>query len=471
MQDRPDSAPSRRTLLAGALTLPLLPAGSLAQQTPASVAVPLELPLRIVRRPLRQSAADSVTIACERVLRLKKGQDFALKIENQLGEPTALHLHGLRTDFAAQGMPGLGAKPIAPGQSVTLRGRANDAGSFLYLPVLPGRTAEHLERGLAGMVIVDEAEPQPVDLDSVAILDDLRLNQDGVLDESFGTRLDAARFGRLGNVLTINGKTAPKEIVLRPNARVRLRLASTANARIMPMKFQGGRQVVVAIDGQACDPFDPLKRTVVLLPGSRYEVMIDLPGEAGQEAGVFVETASLHKVLALRTEGEPLPVRDPVKPLPQNDVPAAIRLQNAARSEVAISGGLERAADPTKAVTDEAELKKLFPDAAKIYLINQGFNQGFAAKPILSVKRGTPVVLALTNRTARAQVLTIHGHVFRLLHPLDDGWEPYFLDTIHLPAMTTSRIAFDANNPGKWAIRSTIAEHYDAGVATWFEVT
>jgi hypothetical protein len=56
---------------------------------------------------------------------------------------------------------------------------------------------------------------------------------------------------------------------------------------------------------------------------------------------------------------------------------------------------------------------------------------------------------ALVNRTQWSQVMTVHGHVFRLLHPLDDGWEPYFLDTLHLPEGTTSRIAFDATNPGQ----------------------
>ena len=45
------------------------------------------------------------------------------------------------------------------------------------------------------------------------------------------------------------------------------------------------------------------------------------------------------------------------------------------------------------------------------------------------------------------------------------------LDTLHLPENTVSRIAFDATNVGRWAIRSTIAEHYDAGIYTWFEVT
>ena len=75
------------------------------------------------------------------------------------------------------------------------------------------------------------------------------------------------------------------------------------------------------------------------------------------------------------------------------------------------------------------------------------------AKPLFSVKRNTPVVLAIKNATPAIQPLHLHGHVFRLLHPFDDGWEPYFLDTVQVPENRTVRIAFQADNPGQVADR------------------
>ncbi|HRK25455.1 MAG TPA: multicopper oxidase domain-containing protein, partial [Beijerinckiaceae bacterium] len=125
---------------------------------------------------------------------------------------------------------------------------------------------------------------------------------------------------------------------------------------------------------------------------------------------------------------------------------------------------------PGTPLPSPTELDRRFAKNAPIWSLNGGASNGFSGRPLFSVRRGTPVVLAITNRTHWSQVLTVRGHVFRLLHPLDDGWEPYFLDTVHLPDNSVSRIAFDAVNPGRWAIRSTIAEHYDAGVYTWFEV-
>jgi FtsP/CotA-like multicopper oxidase with cupredoxin domain len=59
----------------------------------------------------------------------------------------------------------------------------------------------------------------------------------------------------------------------------------------------------------------------------------------------------------------------------------------------------------------------------------------------------------------------------RLLHDLDDGWEPYWRNAIVAPPGKVKHVAFVADSPGKWALHDDILEHEAAGVATWFEVT
>ena len=90
---------------------------------------------------------------------------------------------------------------------------------------------------------------------------------------------------------------------------------------------------------------------------------------------------------------------------------------------------------------------------------------------MFTVKRKSPVVLTVVNQTPFPQPLHLHGHVFRLLHALDDGWEPYWLDTLSVPEGRTVRLAFVADNPGKWLLSSTVLERFDTGLWTWFEVT
>jgi hypothetical protein len=47
------------------------------------------------------------------------------------------------------------------------------------------------------------------------------------------------------------------------------------------------------------------------------------------------------------------------------------------------------------------------------------------------IPRGQPAVFALANKTAVVQAMRALGrHVARLLHSMDDGWEPYWRDTI-----------------------------------------
>ena len=75
------------------------------------------------------------------------------------------------------------------------------------------------------------------------------------------------------------------------------------------------------------------------------------------------------------------------------------------------------------------------------------------------------------NTTDQAHAAHLHGHPVRLLDALDDGWKPFWLDTILcVPQARTTRIAFVADNRGKWLIerrRCAADGHQDR----WFEVT
>jgi FtsP/CotA-like multicopper oxidase with cupredoxin domain len=151
------------------------------------------------------------------------------------------------------------------------------------------------------------------------------------------------------------------------------------------------------------------------------------------------------------TVGDTRPALPAIAPLPPNPkLPDAIKLQSATRKDAVIKGD---------------------PKASNARWTINGAAGDPSSAPLVKVKRGSPVVLTLTNQTAFLQPLHLHGHSFRLLHPLDDGWEPYFLDTVQVPENKTVRIAFVADNPGKWLLASTVMERFDAGLWTWIEVS
>jgi len=94
-----------------------------------------------------------------------------------------------------------------------------------------------------------------------------------------------------------------------------------------------------------------------------------------------------------------------------------------------------------------------------------------SAAPGFRVKRGRTVVLALMNRMPVLASLHLHGHHARLLDNLDDGWKPFWLDTVLVPPQQTARIAFVADNIGKWLLAAQPLQPDDPGMAAWFEVT
>ncbi len=88
----------------------------------------------------------------------------------------------------------------------------------------------------------------------------------------------------------------------------------------------------------------------------------------------------------------------------------------------------------------------------------------------MTKRRGRAVTLAVRNPTNHPQLVHVHGHHFRLLDRLDDGWKPYWLDTL-VVGEQVERIAFVADNPGKWLIRSRRLEAAAADTAVWFAVS
>ena len=266
--------------------------------------------------------------------------------------------------------------------------------------------------------------------------------------------------GRIGNTLTTNSQIPPQTMAFAPGARVRLRLLNACNARVAGFIFENITPFVLAIDGQPADGFTPNGNILPAGPGARFDVVFDLPGTAGAAAQVTLRGGGLRAdpngeanrpLLGFRTQGDKVPVRPEPTSQPANPrLPAEIKLQNARRLDLTI---------------EVSESK----DPRQTYMIN-GVSGAPQVKPLFTVPRGQPISFGFFNHTKVPQTLHVHGHHMRVLHLLDDGWEPYWRDSVIIAPTRTVRIAFIADNPGKWLIESTILEHAMSGAWAWFEV-
>jgi FtsP/CotA-like multicopper oxidase with cupredoxin domain len=399
------------------------------------------------------------------VLRTKLGETLLIKLDNKTDQPLALHWHGIRQAAVDDGVGGFSCAPVPPGGSGLFKVIPPDSGTFLYRAMVVGGTSQPLERGLAGFLIVEEPVPPTVDQDILVLVDDWLLGEDGQI-APFQADSPANAGGRLGSWLTANSKPIPDRTTLRPGSRIRVRIANVANARIIRLRFDNLKPYVAAIDGQPTDTFEPLRATLPLPPGTRYDLLIDLPEDEGQTGSITALVGPGVPLAQFSTMGKPMketrPSLAPIGPLPPNKLlPPGIRLQDSARAELVLEGGARVGAD------NKMDLLGL--NLSKPWTLN-GKTGNVSEKPLLTVKSGQPVVLTINNKTNFPQPLHLHGHVLRLLHPLDDGWEPYFLDTFIVPENKTVTIAFKAVQLGKWMISSSVAERFDAGFWTWFEV-
>lgn len=384
-------------------------------------------------------------------LRVARGATFRARLVNACDVPLSLHWHGLRTSAAAAGAAGLSQQPVAPGASFETGLVARDSGFALYRPLVPGSTSRALEAGLAGAVIVAEASPPAVDADHVVLIDDWLLGENGALAPSPDAAAAAAGPGRLGNHLTVNGAATPLVLSARPGARVRLRIGSLANARILPLRFTGLRPTLIAIDGQPLVPFEPKEGQVLLTPFSRYDLIYDLPRD-GRAVGIEAALGSALPLVRFEMSGEPAPAAAPLTPLPSNGLPDRLDLGRAQRVDMRIEGGAQPNG-PTRPWT-----------------IN-GAPGRFDGPPLFRAATGSTVVVSFANRSAQPLVMHLHGHCARQLFNFDDGWDPFWLDTALVQPGRTLRLAFQAGEKGRWAIHDTVAERFDAGLHHWFEVT
>ena len=384
------------------------------------------------------------------LVRLKKGEELKLRLINRLSEPTALSLSGLRAPNGFAGYGGLTGPRIAPGGSADIRFAPPDAGFNLYLPHAGPSDAAQQGSGLFGPIIVGEAE-NLADEDVAVVLSDFNVGANGQIKDDFADPALGRAAGRRGGLVLANDRAAPLKLKARPRARVRLRLGNAATARLVNIGVEGAKAVIVAVDGQPSEPFEPLRNQFPMGPGARFELMFDMGPDAGASASFVLRGeggAADQAFVIFRAEGEPGPARTEPARLPPNPrLPAEIALEAARRNGVAISGG-----------------------GAALFELNGVTFTDWAQKPAFAIPKGAPAVLAIMNKTAVVQAIRLGGHVARLLHSMDDGWEPYWRDTILIQPGRTAHIAFVADNPGKWPIESAIPEHRAAGVGAWFQV-
>ena len=246
---------------------------------------------------------------------------------------------------------------------------------------------------------------------------------------------------------TINGRTA-LDIPIRAHERLRLRFINGFQRFVIAVKIEGYEVRVMAIDSQPAEPFLARNGAVVLAPGGRADVFIEAPATPGPTSSILLHDGTQARPIARLVASSEPPIRNTplvaAGPLPSNGLPERLELKSALRVDVTVGGPPADWVTPTRFAA--------------------------SAAAAFRVKAGRIVVLALTNRGETPNVFHLHGHHFRLLDRLDDGWKPFWLDTLAVEPGQTQRIAFAAEHAGRWLLESMAIDWSAPRLLRWYGV-
>jgi blue copper oxidase len=209
-------------------------------------------------------------------LRLRRGDEVEVTVENRLDVDTTVHWHGLLVPGDVDGGP---HQVIKPNGTWRPRLKIDQPASTLWFhPHLHHDTGRQVYMGLAGLIIVDDGSDAKLGLPRTYGIDDLPII---LQDRSFGPDgsllydLDplTIQYGLRGTTVIANGVVAPFAKV--PNGLVRLRILNAANAQNFDLRFGDRRRFYVIASDAGFLAAPVAMQQLRISPAERFEIIVD----------------------------------------------------------------------------------------------------------------------------------------------------------------------------------------------------
>lgn len=200
---------------------------------------------------------------------MQKHQQITLNVNNQLGEPTTIHWHGLHVAPENDGGPHI---IIPPGTTWSPSFEVLDwASTHWYHPHLHHHTNEHVQKGIAGFIISRDADESAINLPRTYGVDDFPLV---VQSKAFDVNNQIIPLSDLDSNLMVNATINPYLDI--PAQVVRLRLLNGSSQRYYNFGFTNNLQFhQIATDAGLLTSSVALTR-LMLAPGERAEILVNL---------------------------------------------------------------------------------------------------------------------------------------------------------------------------------------------------
>jgi FtsP/CotA-like multicopper oxidase with cupredoxin domain len=417
---------------------------------------------------------------------LSPGERFRVDLVNEAGTPTIVHWHGQLPPWKQDGFPWPQTPPIPAG----------DTGSYDYAPIA-GTYWMHSHQGMqeqslmTAPLIVRSAEDMRADRQEVVLLlhdfsfhtpDELLAgltksngSQSAMPNSGMGSMamgsgsMGAMNSGTMAamnmasgtamdlndidyDAFLANDRTLadPEVIRTEPGGRVRLRLINAASSTQFWIDLGALSGTVVTVDGH---PVRPVRATrLPLAMAQRLDVLIELPGNGAYPILAQVEGKRALTGIILAAPGAA--VSRLAAAAGENAPPVDLLLE---RRLEAVTPLAPRAPDVTHRVILEGSM------APYAWSLNGEYWPNI--NPLM-IAKGQRVAIEMQNHTMMSHPMHLHGHAFQVIAINGATIAGAVRDTVLVPPMDTVTIAFDADNPGRWAFHCHNLYHVMTGMMT-----
>jgi FtsP/CotA-like multicopper oxidase with cupredoxin domain len=244
----------------------------------------------------------------------------------------------------------------------------------------------------------------------------------------------------------------PEVVKVEPGGRVLLRIINSSSMSAFHIELGELQGELIAVDGFEVAPVSGKRFPIAV--AQRLDIRLAIPGGA-----------ATYPVLAV-LEGE------------NKQTGIVLRAGNAAVARIA-----DTAAMASSALTLDLErrLRAIAPleprKADRRHTLNLTGNMASyiwslnnvawtKETPPLPIAQGERVELLFINQTPMPHPMHLHGHEFQVVEINDQRFSGAVRDTVLVPPGHRVVVAFDANNPGLWALHCHLLYHLGAGMFT-----
>jgi len=211
---------------------------------------------------------------------LNQGDFVNFNVTNQIGDTTTIHWHGMHVSAENDGGPHtyiLDGDTWKPSFTIM-----DKAGTYWYHPHLHHKTNLHVSKGIAGLILVRDADEAALALPRKYGVDDFPLV---IQTKDFDANNEIVAPSNSDDIIMVNATVDPFLDV--PSQVVRYRVLNGSSQRVFKIGLSGNKTFYqIASDGGLLSA--PLQLTrLQLAPGERAEILIDFTGMSGQSVDLM----------------------------------------------------------------------------------------------------------------------------------------------------------------------------------------